>query len=139
MIEIKAISYEQARVEHFRELMKKEQRKIDWWQAKARNALGPVSMLSRSHIECSEAGMRYSYYNDALEALENQPKWISVEEQPPEYCVKVQVAIPTYNGWKISTGELYKNNAWLIGDMCAAGGETPTHWMHLPSVPEEVT
>ena len=73
MFELKSVTYEECRAEHFKQLMKKMQRKIDWWQARE-NKLRPLDMASRPHIECSEAGMQYNFYKDALEALENQPK-----------------------------------------------------------------
>lgn len=81
-IELKSMTYEECRTEHFKQLMKKMQRKIAWWKERE-NKLRPLDMASRSHIECSEAGMQYNFYKDALEALAAQPKWISVEEKLP--------------------------------------------------------
>ena len=134
MFELKSLTYEEARAEHFKGLMKKMQRKIDWWQNKERNALGPVSMLSRSHLECTEAGMLYSYYNDALEALENQPKWISVEERLPVGC-------DFYLTYSRKCGIMVlifypERKTWVNGET----GESEikvTHWMSLPERPKE--
>ena len=134
MAQIKAVSYEEQRSEHFRKLMEKMQRKIDWWQSAGRSFNRNYN--SRWHNECSEAGRQYSFYKDALEALNTQPKWISVEERLPEYDAKVLVVIPKYYGCDIRTARLYKSGAWLIGDMSAVGS-TPTHWMPLPEPPKE--
>lgn len=132
MVELKSMSYEECRAEHFKGLMKKMQRKIDWWQNKKRHALGPVSMLSRSHLECTEAGMLYSFYNDALEALENQPKWISVKEKEPECeCLAVGKYGDMLIGWVYPKGkEFWCENEHEI--LYAV-----THWMPLPEPPKE--
>ena len=133
MFELKSLTYEEARAEHFKGLMKKMQRKIDWWQNKKRHALGPVSMLSRSHLECSEAGMQYSYYNDALKALENQPKWISVEERLPEES-------DAYITWSAYGRKVLVYHAKLKtwGSVWIGEFDIPvTHWMPLPEPPKE--
>ena len=75
---------------------------------------------------------------DALEPLENQPKWISVEERLPEIGDKVLFAIPAYHGTAISIAERVGDDIWLIGNMRAVGGD-PTHWMPLPEPPKEDT
>ena len=128
MAQIKAVSYEEQRTEHFRELMKKMQRKIDWWQARE-NKLRPLDMASRSHIECSEAGIRYSFYQDALEALENQPKWISPSEQLPEEGVDVLV-------WRdgcFAIAHIICGDDWTYTGI---GGD-PVCWCPLPNPPKE--
>ena len=127
MSELKSISYEEARAEHFRALMKKELRKSDWWQARE-NKLRPLDMASRSHIECSEAGARYSYYNDALEALEKQPKWISVDEQHPDAGEWVLTYCSGYAKW-------FELNKWCGN--CWLKTMPVTHWMPLPEAPKE--
>lgn len=158
MIEIKSMSYEECRAEHFKELMKKMQRKIDWWQDKARNSLGPVSILSRAHHECSEAGIQYNFYNDALEALENQPKWISVEERLPEEMEDVLILVKEtefYGVYKEFSksyfcqyvgqydGEwytVYCHGHRYIADTAKqpnADKLEVTHWMPLPEPPKE--
>lgn len=133
MYELKSISYEEARAEHFRALMKKEQRKIDWWQARD-NKLRPLDMASRSHIECSEAGIRYNFYNDALEALEKQPKWISVEDRLPEDNERVLV-------WRSRINEMDVFDGRFVQIRCETAEMRRihgiTHWMPLPEAPKE--
>ena len=133
MFEIQSLTYEEARAEHFKELMKKMQRKIDWWQYRGQYSLKPGGELSRSHLECSEAGIQYSYYNDALKALENQPKWISVEERLPEENKSVLV-FDEYNGVGISFYTRYTNSFVGLSKDVLFG--SVTHWMPLPQAPE---
>ena len=132
MFEVKSMSYEECRAEHFKQLMKKMQRKIDWWQARE-NKLRPLDMASRSHIECSEAGTQYNFYKDALEALENQPKWISVEDALPGNDASYLVFVSDANRVEIAT--YFGDGEWLTFDL-----ENLTrfvsHWMPLPQVPE---
>ena len=144
MAELKSLTYEQARAEHFRALMKKEQRKIDWWQARE-NKLRPLDMASISHIECSGAGARYNYYNDALEALEKQSKWISVEERLPrgangiDFCVLVLVYTQEQcitAGWN-NDGTWHLIN-WDNDFITEHSADFVTHWMPLPEPPKEI-
>ena len=129
MIEIKVVSYEEQRTEHFRELMKKMQRKIDWWQAAGRSL--NRSYNSRWHNECSEAGVQYSFYKDALEALENQPQWISPGERLPEEGVDVLV-------WRdgcFAIAHIICGDDWTYTGI---GGD-PVCWCPLPKPPTEVS
>ena len=164
MYEIKSISYEECRAEHFKALMKKMQRKIDWWQER-KNKLRPLDMASRSHIECSKAGMQYRFYKDALEALEDnkfqyetgfvkgfeaaQPKWISVEDLPKNGC---RCLILFEDGhccdaeYDDCIDEECQFGEWEgIYDPCTLGYvdsvwrayQEVTHWMPLPEPPKE--
>jgi hypothetical protein len=143
MVEIKSASYEECRAEHFKKLMQKMQRKIDHWQYRGRYSLKDQSVLSRAYHECSEAGVQYNFYNDALAAFENQPKWISVDERLPEEKTAVLAFGQRYvfNGKKIETWPM-THVAYTIGE-----GEgwfswdsedviSVTHWMPLPQAPE---
>lgn len=141
MYEIKSMSYEECRAEHFKALMKKMERKINYWQDKKLHSLKPLSELSRANNECSEAGMQYSFYKDALEALAAAPKWISVEERLPENGERV-LAVDA-DGYMM-TGEI----TCILGDRhrktvyyCDNGYVSlvdVTHWMKLPEAPKEV-
>lgn len=114
MVEIKSASYEECRAEHFKKLMFKMQRKIDHWQYRGRYSLEHTSMLSRAHHECSEAGMQYNFYNDALSAFENQPKWISVEERLPQAFCSVLVHIPEEAPMPtVHEGYMTDNGRWI--------------------------
>ena len=134
MAKLKAVSYEEQRADHFRELMKKAQRKIDWWQAAGRSL--NRSYDSRWHNECSEAGIQYNFYKDALEALETaQPKWISVEDRLPEEGDEVLV----YFDGVIAKSEIIMFDMitkYPMWSYTGAGGD-PTHWMPLPEPPKE--
>ena len=136
MVELISMTYEQARAEHFETLKAKAEYKMNYWAAKDK-FYNPNNLKDPTYGKASEYAAEYNYYKDALEALENQPKWISVEERLPEYDAKVLVVIPRYYGCDIRTARLYKSGAWLIGDMSAVGS-TPTHWMPLPEPPKEV-
>lgn len=158
MCEIKSMPYEECRAEHFKALMKKMQRKIDWWQNKKWHALGPVTMISRANIECCEAGTQYNFYKDALEALEDnkfqyetgfvkgfeaaQPKWSSVEEPPKhtcDYLVYVWVAYPDGISHMQTRTGVYNivRKEWTIPhDQSEVVGE-PKYWMQLPEPPKE--
>lgn len=134
MAELKSITYEESRAEHFKALMKKMERKIDYWQYRGRYSLERPSILSRSHHECSEAGMQYNFYNDALVAFENQPKWISVEERLPETGLFVICCAKGYLP-RIGTG-WYDSNL-KIWHLDFASYHPVTHWMPLPKPPKE--
>lgn len=142
MFELKSMPYEECRAEHFKQLMKKMERKIDYWQHRGRYLLKPMGELSRANAECSEAGMQYNFYKDALEALENQPKWISVEEPPKytcDYLVYVWVAHPDgIAHMQMRTG-IYNivRKEWMIPhDRFEVIGE-PEFWTPLPEPPKE--
>lgn len=151
MAELISMTYEQARAEHFKALMKKMQRKIDYWQCRGQYSLKPRGELSRANIECSEAGMQYSFYKDALESLEDnkfqyetgfvkgfeaaQPKWISVEKRLPKvgefvlfkYAKNAQN--PTMHARNTMAVGRYEYGMFLV----EGGSVKVTHWMPLPS------
>lgn len=153
MAELISMTYEQARAEHFKALMKKMDRKIDYWQYRGKYSLKPMGELSRANIECSEAGMQYNFYKDALEALEDnkfryesgfvagfaaaQPKWVSVDERLPENNDDVLVRYVHSNGKRYYTVGNYLSalDTWFTdieNDVVII-----THWMPLPEPPEE--
>lgn len=132
MAELKAVSYEEQRADHFRKLMEKAQRKIDWWQAAGRSL--NRSYNSRWHNECSEAGMQYNFYKDALEALENQPKWISVEDRLPDESGSYLVC--TRRSYAFTAHFYLNTNEWK-SHFAGSAGKHITHWMPLPEPPKE--
>jgi hypothetical protein len=129
MFELKSMSYEESRAEHFEYLMKKMQRKIDYWQYRGRYSLKPMGELSRANIECSEAGMQYNFYKDALEALAAQPKWISVEERLPP----VGEIVLVYSGGIRLLAFIDCTDVWYRTIINFKLPGTVTHWMPLPS------
>ena len=95
MLSFKSISYEEMRLEYFREQRDSAERRMNYWcRPKQADRVGWMEASDRA----SEAGAQYNFYKDALEALEAakdinvpaaQPKWISVEERLPEEDVTV--------------------------------------------------
>jgi hypothetical protein len=142
MAELISMTYEQARAEHFKALMKKMERKIDYWQYRGRHSLKPMGELSRANIECSEAGMQYNFYKDALEALENQPKWISVEERLPEPYKKVLTIRKGFSEagryiYSLDSTTLWIDNTLVWNGDLKTWKNAVTHWMPLPEPPKE--
>ena len=129
MVEIKALNYEEARAEHFKALKDKTECKMIYWTARA-DLSRPNNLNDPAHIKASEYGADYSYYNDALNALENQPKWISVEERLPEENTSVIAAFEDGHVFQA----LYAYDGWDLWEGCTG---KITHWMPLPEPPEE--
>lgn len=129
--ELKSMTYEEARREHFTLLMNKAKRKKDYWSARLDHKR-PDNLMDEAHIKASDAGWEYNFYKDALEALENQPKWISVDERLPDAktdvlacgdVIKTAYTRGAGEGWFTYDGNKQMHNV--------------THWMPLPSCPEE--
>ena len=160
MAELVSITYEQARAEHFESLMKKMQRKIDYWQYRGQYSHRPKGELSRANIECSEAGMQYNFYKDALEALEDnkfqyetgfvkgfeaaQTKWISVEDRLPDVVAesnfdkRTEYVLAMCEGGVFYVGRFYIYKYDESFEF-ASGYERfeVTHWKPLPEPPKE--
>ena len=143
MAELISMSYEQARAEYFKTLKDKAEHKMNYWAARVYRSR-PNNLNDPAHIKASEYGAEYSYYNDALEALENQPKWIRAEEPPmsdePVLCCYLNVedefycTVGSYCGWCFPP----KWELDLDGNDHFVEPVKVTHWMHLPGLPEEV-
>ena len=147
MVELKAISYEESRMEYFRKQRDSAKRRMNYWcGAKQADRVGWMEASDRA----SEASAQYNFYKDALEALAAHPKWISVEDRLPEPNTTVLLIA---HGWKhqlVYIGKLEKVESvksWLTGLVSKASEWTVygfsylkepivTHWMPLPSMPE---
>lgn len=136
MVEIKAISYEQARKDFFELEMQKAQRRMKYWETRI-DRTRPNNLMDVAHGKAADAGWEYNFYNDALEALENQPKWISVEERLPEPFHSVIVHMPqekpcptVHEGYRTNDGHWY--SAHFVREF-----DEVTHWMPLPEAPKE--
>lgn len=62
-----SVSYEEARREYFEEQMKKAERRMKYWSARASRFPTP---LTRAYEMASEMGQRVGFYADALDALD---------------------------------------------------------------------
>lgn len=130
MVELKAISYEESRLEYFRKQRDSAKRRMNYWcGAKQANRVGWMEASDRA----SEASAQYNFYKDALEALAAQPKWISVEDRLPGYNAGMRFIVSRDDGtvceglFEVSNGRWYEvttDGLWEI---------EVTHWMPLPS------
>lgn len=164
MVEIKAVSYEQARAEHFETLRDEAKRKMNHWAVRVRHSR-PNDLNDPAHIKASEYGMQYSFYNDALEALEDnkfkyeagfvrgfeasQPKWISVEERlpgDPEDVIGEVVEILIEKGGNVLCVVAgfydHQEKHWVVydglytPDVCDGCYATVRKWRPLPEPPK---
>lgn len=73
-------------------------------------------------------------YIQQLEA--QQPRWISVGEQPPEDGQKI-IATFRDNGGRVVDQARYSNGEFDFASWAYVWGDNVTHWMPLPQSPEE--
>ena len=154
MVEIKAITYEQARTDFLKAEMEKAQNRMKFWQTKIKKAKNAITEME-AHDNASNAGWEYNFYKDALEALEDnrfqyetgfvrgfesaQPKWISVEERLPKTREFVLIKYaknaqnPTLHARNTMAVGRYEYGMFLV-EGCSV---KVTHWMPLPASPEE--
>ena len=136
MLSFKSISYEKMRLEYFRKQRDAAERRMNYWRgAKQADRVGWMEASDRA----SEAGAQYSFYKDVLEALENQSKWISVEERLP---VEDETVIVCADDGCVYAAQYWGHGKWrreLIGCIRSDTDVTPTHWMPLPEPPKEET
>lgn len=134
MVELKAISYEESRLEYFRKQRDSAKRRMNYWcGAKQANRVGCMEASDRA----SEAGAQYNFYKDALEALAAQSKWISVEERLPEQFVFVLVYMPDeYPCPTVHEGYLRPDGKWDAAHYLRTPDEV-THWANLPEPPKD--
>lgn len=134
MFEIKAVTYEEARREYLEEQMQKAQRSMKYWESRIDRSR-PGNLMDEAYGKASDAGWKYNFYKDALEALENQPKWISVEDKLPEQEGMYIVYIERNKGNAfIGTDHYDFLNHW--GGEGWYDGRYVTHWMPFDSLPE---
>jgi hypothetical protein len=148
MTELISMTYEQARAEHFKTLKDEAKRKMNYWATRVRRSR-PNDLNDPAHIRAGEYAAEYSYYKDALEALEDnrfqyetgfvkgfesaQPKWISVEERLPEELEDVLVFSRNGSSTWTEVAHLMCNRWWRVGIPMI----NVTHWMPLPPSPKE--
>ena len=144
MVEIKAISYEQARKDFFELEMQKAQRRMKYWETRI-DRTRPNNLMDVAHGKAADAGWEYNFYNDALEALENQPKWISVEERLPDVSDLVLVIangqpranIRLHNALLIAS--YWGDDGWIADGFDGWDKLIATHWQPLPEPPKEAS
>lgn len=135
MIELKAITYEESRLEYFRKQRDSAKRRMNYWcGAKQADRVGWMEASDRA----SEASAQYNFYKDALEALAAQPKWISVEERLPNDHGNFLTKIHCEKGdWiEVNTFDHTEKEWWHdAGNRTEEATEFVTHWMPMP-IPE---
>ena len=163
MFEIKEISYEEARSEYLKEQMQRAQRSMKYWESRIDRSR-PHNLMDVAHGKAADAGWEYSFYKDALEALENnkfqyetgfikgfeaaRPKWISVEdEQKPRHgkeylCVCALPNDPKHEWDWIMVLRWYGQGSNGLVDRPhftdeGVNGMYVTHWMPTPKLPKE--
>lgn len=130
MVELKAISYEESRLEYFRKQRDSAKRRMNYWcGAKQADRVGWMEASDRA----SEASAQYNFYKDALKALENQPKWISVEDRLPKELEDVLAYVRNNEVSWLCVSYMYDGMWWKsCNKICGK----VTHWMPLPSMHE---
>lgn len=133
MLELIGNSYEEQRTDFFKQKIEKAESRMNYW-CKRTDSYSEEWRNMAAYERASDAGWEYSFYNDALEALENHPKWISVEERlPEELGVVLGVMIGTVTLlFYVGDGEFRTGNGMLWEKGCGY----ITHWMPLPQAPE---
>lgn len=160
MAELISMTYEQARAEHFKTLKDEAMHKMNYWATRVRRSR-PNDLNDPAHIRAGEYAAEYSYYKDALEALEDnrfqyetgfvkgfesaQPKWISVEERLPDVCDLVLVIasgqpkenIELYDAILIAS--YWGEEGWIADGFDGWDKLNVSFWMELPEGPKEGT
>ena len=157
MVEFKVITYEQARADFLKAEMERAENRMKFWQTKIKKAKNAIAEME-AHDNASNAGWEYNFYKDALEAVKNQPKWISVEERLPELFTDVLILVKEtefYGCYKeFSKSYLCQyvaqyDDEWFTfychgHKYIREAEEEPnadklevTHWMPLPQPPKE--
>lgn len=158
MAELISMTYEQARAEHFKSLKDEAKRKMNYWAVRVRRSR-PNDLNDPAYIKACEYAAEYNYYNDALEALEDnrfqygtgfvkgfeaaQPKWISVIDNPPDEGDVVFVHDPD-EGW-IALVKVIRVNLASIDVKAIWPEHSPPFiakvWtpLRLPELPKEET
>lgn len=67
MTAIRAVSYEESRIEHFKAVRQKRKKTLRWWKCQR-----PYKQYDLQTIQemCSELGREISYLDDVIEMLE---------------------------------------------------------------------
>ena len=68
---IKSITYEEARLEYFREQKAKAERSLQYW---ANRAVKDPCYISGTHAKACDAADRISFYTDVIKKLEDDGK-----------------------------------------------------------------
>ena len=134
MAELKSLTYEQARAEHFKALKDEAKRKMNYWATRIRHSTSN-NLNDPAHIKACEYGTEYRYYNDALEALEKQQKWISTKDRLPQHGGSFLIA--TKNG-AVCTAHYYPKTYSFEGHFAGIAARHITHWQPLPEPPEQI-
>lgn len=96
-----------------------------------RDALAYIQQLEARMEALTDEALAYI---QQLEA--QQPRWISVGEQPPEDGQKIIAAFHDSGGWAVDQARYGEGKFNFIGwvNVCS---DNVTHWMPMPLPPEE--
>ena len=101
---------------------------------------GSVGLMSGAFVILAIDGLLQ--VESALRAVEDEARWVPVEERLPHNCQEVIVSVVVFEKPKVSTGWLEvragNQRVWCLSwGTVPVAEETVTHWRPLPEGPKE--
>ena len=139
-IEVK--TYEESRLEFFKDLARKAEKKLDKC-IRAMKQSDYDNPLSENHLALDDAVEIKGFYADIVCMLctDKVAKWISVEERLPDTeVIAINTLEGTYGYKEMIIGYVFQDETYESGYGAENDNETlenVTHWMPLPEAPKE--